>query len=173
MAHDLEDDGLDIERLIGVLAETAKSAATSRTNAIAACRQVNDSSRGRWGGIARSGVFRWWLRDAARGGNSACAVSNSSSASSSWAISVASFSEERPKCIRFSRAIWTFSFSINRLRLKSALSAALRAARSGQAPRVAQRQDGARIRCRREERRRCSAHAIHITRDQEITAKLP
>jgi hypothetical protein len=42
VAHDLEDDGLDIERLIGVLAETAKSAATSRTNAIAACRQVND-----------------------------------------------------------------------------------------------------------------------------------
>ena len=40
--HDLEDDGLDIERLIGVLAETAKSAATSRTNAIAACRQVHD-----------------------------------------------------------------------------------------------------------------------------------
>jgi hypothetical protein len=42
LARDLEDDGLDIERLIGVLAETAKSAATSRTNAIAACRQVND-----------------------------------------------------------------------------------------------------------------------------------
>ena len=105
VAHDLEDDGLDIERLIGVLAETAKSAATSRTNAIAACRQVNDLLRGRWGGIARSGVFRWWLIDAARGGNSASAVSSSSSASSSWVISLASFSEERPKCIRFNRAI--------------------------------------------------------------------
>ena len=42
MAHNLEDDGLDIEHFVSVLAETAKSAAAGRTNAIAACRQVND-----------------------------------------------------------------------------------------------------------------------------------
>jgi hypothetical protein len=42
VARDLEDDGLDIEYLVRVLAETAKSAAAGRTNAIAARRQVND-----------------------------------------------------------------------------------------------------------------------------------
>jgi hypothetical protein len=36
------------------------------------------------------------------------------------------FSDERPKCIRLSRAIWILSFSIMRSRLKSACSAASR-----------------------------------------------
>jgi hypothetical protein len=83
VARDLEDDGLDIERLVRVLTETANSAAAGRTNAIAACRQVNDLLARKMGGSERSGALRSPTIEVRRGGNSACAASNSSSASSS------------------------------------------------------------------------------------------
>jgi hypothetical protein len=40
--RDLEDDGFDVERFIGVFRETAKSAAACRAHAIATRRQMHD-----------------------------------------------------------------------------------------------------------------------------------
>ena len=42
MADDLEHDGLDVEHFVGVLRETAKSAAACRAHAIATRRQMHD-----------------------------------------------------------------------------------------------------------------------------------
>ena len=93
IAGDLEDDGFDVERFVGVLRETAKSAAACRAHAIATRRQMHDFFTRQMRG--QRSIWRLAFADGRcrEQRHSASAVSSSSSASSSWAISLASFSK--------------------------------------------------------------------------------